>query len=378
MNLLKIFFVILLRSFLKLFWLFPVRDRTVLFTSYNGIQYSDSPKYIFLALESDKSLKFVWVLDDATKLNYDGGADVRVVKPGSFSAIKSFVTSHVVISNDYISTYIPLRKRQLYINTWHGGGTFKKVGLGETVSSSYDKFFFKLHASMTSAFVSSSAYLTSALIEKSFDFHGTILKCGLPRNDVLFLAHHDSVIRKVRERYGIPEETGILLYAPTYRRNPQADSELWFHSCIQACEERFGKPFVCFYRSHHITGAVNIDSEAVNVTDYDDMQELLIASDILITDYSSSIWDYFLTGKPVFLFTPDVDYYRENRGFCLDISQWPCSYAKTNAALETIIRDFDEKAYAEKVREYLRFTGSYERGNAVPAVCDYIKKFLSQ
>ena len=363
---------------MKLFWLLPIDKRAIAFVSYGGSQYSDSPKYIFQALESDKRLKFIWILDDSAKLTYDGGADVKVVKPNSFSAAKAFLTSQVIVSNTYMSAYISFRKKQLYINTWHGGGAFKKVGKADEKESFYNLFFNALHASMVSVFVSSSKYFTSEVLVKSFGFHGRVLECGLPRNDALFQTNHDSIIRKVRERYGAPPEAGILLYAPTYRRERRENDELDFALCVRACEERFGKPFVCFYRSHYITGATDVGSKAVNVTDYDDMQELLIASDALITDYSSCMWDYFLTGKPVFLFTPDVDYYQANRGFYIDIAQWPCSYAKTNAALQSHIRGFDESAYRENVKKFLELTGSYERGNAVSAVCDCIYERLPQ
>jgi CDP-glycerol glycerophosphotransferase len=100
-------------------------------------------------------------------------------------------------------------------------------------------------------------------------------------------------------------------------------------------------------------------------------------ADVLITDYSSSQWDFALTGKPGFLFTPDLDYYQhEDRGFYTPIDDWPFPYAKTNEELSNLIICFDEDKHRAKVQRHLDLLESCEDGHATEKICDIIMKQL--
>ena len=111
---------------------------------------------------------------------------------------------------------------------------------------------------------------------------------------------------------------------------------------------------------------------ALDVTAYPDMQELLCAADVLVSDYSSCIWDFSLTEKPCFLFAPDLSDYQCERDFYLDIHKWPFPLAETTEELAQQLLQFDLAAYTEAVREHLSKLGSRERGNAAETLCEFI------
>ena len=113
-----------------------------------------------------------------------------------------------------------------------------------------------------------------------------------------------------------------------------------------------------------------------NVTDYDDVQELLAASDILITDYSSVMWDFSIQGKPVFLFHPDLDRYERERGYYLAFDQMPYIEAFSNEELYRKIKQFDEVSYKKKLTGFLTEYGSFDRGTASKVIADTIMEMI--
>jgi CDP-glycerol glycerophosphotransferase len=121
-----------------------------------------------------------------------------------------------------------------------------------------------------------------------------------------------------------------------------------------------------------------IPASAIDASKYDEMQELLCMADVFITDYSSSQWDFSLTRKPAFLFTPDLDYYlNEDRGFYTPIDDWAFPYAKSNEELANLIRYYNEELHLKKVQRHLDLLGSFEDGHATEKVCDVIIKQIS-
>ena len=112
----------------------------------------------------------------------------------------------------------------------------------------------------------------------------------------------------------------------------------------------------------------------VDVSKYPDMQELLLISDILITDYSSCAWDFAQTGRPVFLFATDLEYYVSDRGLYYPLHELPYPLAESNDELMSIIDNFDEEKYGEQLKSYFKRVGNYETGNACSTLLLYAKK----
>ena len=112
----------------------------------------------------------------------------------------------------------------------------------------------------------------------------------------------------------------------------------------------------------------------IDLTHYDDMQELLIAADVLINDFSSSMWDYMLTGKPCFIFAKDLDHYIETTDLYTPISEWPFPIAKTNEQLAENILAFNNDEYKKRCEWHYELLGGCESGNATNLVCNKIEE----
>jgi CDP-glycerol glycerophosphotransferase len=172
-------------------------------------------------------------------------------------------------------------------------------------------------------------------------------------------------------------DSGIMLYAPTYRgpiENAVPVAGFDIPNALNALSKRFRKKFVCLFRRHsYFIKETNIDDNSViDVSVYPDMQELLCAADVLITDYSSSMWDFSLTYKPCFLYVPDLENYKAERDFYVPPEKWPFPLAQTNAGIEKNILAFDNEKYREDVKRHHAEFVSYDSGSAREAVADLV------
>lgn len=392
-NTLKIAAVKGLRTFLKAGYMMPVARRKVLFSAYEGMQYGCNPKYIFESLvEEIPDVDFVWVLNDPAKLPAQYRGKVRTVKFLSPAHIKELLTASVIVSNLGIEPFLPKRSNQLFINTWHGGGAYKQVssdlGMFSASQKRYVSTMRDLRSRSTDLFLSSCQRF-SEVSARDFGVEAyKFIATGLPRNDRL-VRFSEQKSRPLRERIcksnGIDPERLLVLYAPTFRGTFRRQRELDMQVCCREVAEtfnrRFGRDVTFLFRSHvakdegkKITSPDDV--EIVDFTSYPDMQELLEIADVLITDYSSSIWDFSLTGKPGFLFMPDLQEYLSTRGFYTPLEQWPYKYAETVKDFCGIIENHDSMRSAEKIKAHLDLLGSYESGDAVEKVKVEIKKHL--
>ena len=193
------------------------------------------------------------------------------------------------------------------------------------------------------------------------------LPIGLPRNDIFF-RDYSLQVEKVRKCFNLKDNDKIILYAPTFHGlngSPEFNNSLDIIKMLSTLEVRFKGHFVCLFRSHRLLeGGISNIHNTILATDYPDMQELLCAADILITDYSSSIWDFSFTNKPCFIFAPDLEDYRHIQGFYIPPEKWPFSISQTNEQLQSHITNFDEEKYKQAVKQHHSEYGSYEIGTA--------------
>lgn len=349
--------------------LLPVRKNRVLFISYLGKQYSCNPKAISeecLRLYGEK-LEIGWVFRKPADFAYLEKQGIRVLDARSFAFIKFALTARVVVTNGYYKPSLPRRKKQFYLRTWHGGGAYKKVGsMMETGAA--ERLFIGMQQSGADLYLSSSDAFTDLTLRKSFGYKGEVLACGMPRNDILVNPADNAKVSGIRQKAGIPEGARLCLFAPTYRKDAVLHDICPDYTRLKtALETRFGGQWVIAYRSHHVTMYLNQSKMAegiLNLTDYPDMQELLYISDVLITDYSSSIWDMSLTYKKVFLYCPDLKTYSSERDFYMDIRAWPFPLSENNDELESNILSFNEETYLSAVRRHHGELGSRETGKA--------------
>ena len=205
---------------------------------------------------------------------------------------------------------------------------------------------------------------------------GKFLPIGMPRNDIFF-STKDSIKRKVKDYFYFTDDKKIILYAPTYRGNHRASDIMEFSlnisSLLQVLKNKFDSDFVFLYRSHiYSKNKFGKDNEnIISASQYPDMQELLCAADILITDYSSCIWDFSFTYKPCFIYAPDLKKYQEEQGFYTPVEEWPFPVAETNEQLTENINNFDEEEYKHAVKKHHADLGSYENGTACGQFCRF-------
>ncbi len=394
---LKITARLVMRELLKVLWVFPVNKRKILFESFNGASYSCNPKYLseYLELHCPGEYELIWSLSHPESFpEVSEHPGVHVVRKRSFRWYYDYLTAGVRISNSNNQLIsFPRRENQLVINTWHAGGAYKKTGTdAEHVLEKQDAFHQwrrNSQAEQYNLFLSSSPVFTKTNIRGAFHYDGSVLKSGQPRNDLFFdPARVREASAAVRRSLGI---SGIVvLYAPTYRGDFHRASETPlppFREIAEGVQKRFGCAPTILFRAHHADrnslserDFPNPDAhqaQLIDVSCYPDMQELLCAADILITDYSSSIWDYALLGRPCFLYVPDLeDYTSGDRGFFTPIDCWPGVLCRDAQALYRELCALDEDACRSRAEAHLILFQSYECGKACEITMQAIRHFI--
>lgn len=292
------------------------------------------------------------------------------------------MTSRVILTNDWITMALPKRRGQVFVNTWHAGGAYKKSGVACLADARAVKARVRNYNRMD-LYLSSSELFTRHCLGGGFQYRGEILNSGMPRNDIFFSrARRDAAAEEIRRKYRLADSF-VALYAPTYRgtriQGYRTDFRFPYELVRAGLGERFGRPVRILKRAH--PGGMMSDSPCegvIDVTGEPDMQALLCAADVLITDYSSCIWDYALLGRPCLLYMPDLADYDSEQGFFTPVEQWPGILCRDAPELEAALQSFDERECAESARRYLRESGSYETGDATRQVCDWILGRLSE
>ena len=216
------------------------------------------------------------------------------------------------------------------------------------------------------------------MFRESFLYGGEIAEWGSPRNDILFAPEKCHIIRsKVFDKFSILEETLVILFAPTFRRKLGGELEIKgmdFHTIGNCLKEKYEKRVIVLNRFHHASSNkyFSNDDFIIDATDYIDVMELIIASDILITDYSSIMWDFSLTGKPVFLYQPDIKEYSQERGFYWPVEEWPYPRAETMGGLCDIIKNFDDEKYQKDLDTFFEKDQSFDDGHACERLAERI------
>lgn len=376
-ELIKYYMKRMIYHLLKLFFLFPVQNNVILFVSFLGKQYSCNPKYISEYMEKHyPNITLVWAFNHPEEFEDLKERGIKLIRFKTWKYFYYRLFAKIIITNVGEYAYIPVRSNQLFINTWHGGGSYKRVGTKNAAKKHTKYYVWEMQQSYDNVnlFLSSSKSFTQQTILESMNYTKKILKSGMPRNDLLFKKNDDAIVAKVRETFRLTSEK-ICLFAPTYRDSMTAeDFGLDFKLLKQNLSRRFGGAWIILYRSHQFLEKQEIAHQCISASDYPDMQELLYAADVLITDYSSSIWDFSITKKPCFLFVSDLQQYKMERDFYMPIETWGFPFSQNNQELEEIILNFDKDAFEEKMIQHQKNLGSYETGNATEQVCDYIER----
>ena len=378
MDYLKIIIYKSIRLFFRIFCFFPIKDNRIMFESYKGRSYSCNPKYICEYLHNDNKWDMIWIINSSKRVSLP--ENMKSVKKRSLLNLYYHMTSKFIITNMTDDVYIPKREKQVVINTWHAGGAYKRIGLSyEKAHSKLASWQAKVVCKEISYFISSSELFTKYNINEAYHYYGKILKSGMPRNDLFFDdAKMREICKIVKRRLNICDKK-VILYAPTFRgdygKAKEAECSLPIEEILNAFDRR-KEDVVILNRSHYALNHQNsfCNSSVIDVSDYDDMQELLAVSDILITDYSSSIWDYSLTKRPCILYVPDREEYLKERGTYTPLEKWPGVITSNEKELIDALLNIDDDLYKKKAIEALDYYHSYENGNA----CQIIYRIIEE
>lgn len=370
-----------LKVFLYYFFrIFPIKSNKIVIMNYYGKGYGDNAKYIVEYLLKNKiDCEIVWICNH---LNEQFPSEVRIVKNNSIKSIFELVTAKIWIDNS--RKYIETRKRknQFYIQTWHSPLRLKKIekDAKDYLSDYYIKQAIN-DASLTNLMISGSKFCTN-IYKNAFWYNGNILEIGTPRCDIFFNMQSEAKER-VYSSLGIKENEKIVLYAPTFRNNLNLDVYKFnYLEILKVLENKFGGTWKIVIRLHPNVSKYfsdfNYNEKIINGTAYSDMQELLYVSDLLITDFSSCMFDMAIAKKKCILFAKDlIEYQVNDRDFYFEINELPFSFAKNEDELIKVISNFDENEYYMKIAEFEKIIGSCENGLATKKLVEVIVNTMS-
>lgn len=384
------------RLWLNLFRLLTkIHANRVILWSTRGNQYSCNPKYIAEYLCEKEPNRYDIIFAFTPKcMRMQVPPAIRKVKIYDWSRrLPGIVFMYYLSTSKFIITnfrtrggdgMIGKRKDQFFIQTYHGGWGAKPIELDYNFTDRA-RVVARRENSITDLMLSTCPDRTLE-IRRAQMYEGEILEAGSPRDDIFFDSQRIAIARnKVFAHYKLPANAKVVLYAPTFRDRDTQHLDIYrlnWEKILNAFKQRFGGDFYVLLRLHsHIarlsSGVSDIinDPHAVNATLYSDMQELLAASDYLITDYSSSPFDYIYTGRPCFLYCPDYEDYIsfDRTELKFDIKCLPFPYTESEQELCDIVSNFDLDAYQKSLSAYLHNMNSFETGHACEALAAWMK-----
>ncbi|MDJ0345720.1 bifunctional glycosyltransferase family 2 protein/CDP-glycerol:glycerophosphate glycerophosphotransferase [Streptomyces sp. H10-C2] len=324
-----------------------LRD-SVLYSSFDGRQYSDSPRAVHEELvRRGAALDHLWVVGDA---RVQLPPTARAVIHGSAAWHEALARSRHLVTNTHLPAWFQRREGQRVVQTWHGTPV-KRIGqdLAGTLCADLSHLWPQpRRGHQWDVLISPNPYSTP-LLRQALGYDGEVAETGLPRTDVFFADDRDKLAEEVRSRLGLPPGKRVVLYAPTQRDDQAYDErhyKLDLALDLAAAESALAADHVLLVRAHPLVAdrvAVNGSGFARDVSGHPDLAELLLIADVLVTDYSSAMADFANTGRPMLFLTPDLDHYRDTlRGFYLDFeAQAPGPLLHSTADLIGALRDLD-------------------------------------
>ncbi|MFJ6694702.1 CDP-glycerol glycerophosphotransferase family protein [Streptomyces sp. NPDC091272] len=360
----------------------PLRE-TILFDAFKGTQYSDSPRALHEELvRRGTHLEQLWVVRDD---QVDVPPTCRAVRLWSKEWYEALAASRYIVANNHLPDWFERREDQVVVQTWHGT-PLKKIGHDiEAVHFADRRYLERLEQEVKqwSVLVSPNSFSTP-ILRRAFGFEGELLTTGYPRNDLLLGADSERRAAQVRRRIGLPEGKKVIMYAPTWRDDQfYAPGRYKFDFRIDLEEARaeLAADHVLLVRRHpNVVDPVPEagDGFVWDVSEYPDMAELALITDVMVTDYSSLMFDYAVTGRPILFFTYDLEHYRDTlRGFYFDFERSaPGPLLSTSAELIRAVRDIDQvsRVYRARYRWFQQQFCDYDDGGASGRLLDRIMR----
>ena len=369
-------YVILMSIGFRLLGLFIRPDkRQVMFQSLIGKTYGDSPKILFDRMKADPDFagyQFVWAFADPDKFEVEGA---RKVKLNSLAYFIETMRSGIWVTNVDMQRGLHYKsKKTLSINTWHGV-PMKVIGNAQKTRNDYNYYDVDM-------LCCSSPFEREVFIR---DFNvpaDVIVQCGMPRNDELYRVTPEDRAR-YREELGIPEDKKVILYCPTWRDSadggnsyqiaPPIDVDYW--------QRELGSEYVMLFRMHHLTTemlGIEYNDFARDVSGDPQINHLMAAADILVSDYSATVFDFSILEKPIISFAYDYEDYSRSRGFYEKLDDiLPGSHFATQEEVVKHIQTMDYAVECEKTGK-LKHKYIATAGNATETCMAFIKERLKK
>lgn len=323
----------LLKLFLK------TDDKLIVFSSFGGRKYDDSPKSIYEAMLEDSRFndcKLVWAFINPENYELNRGKKVRI---DTLEYYKTLLKARIWVTNSSMTRGLNFTAKNAFqLNSWHGSAIKR---MGDDINNGNSSFGKKVKVEQKGVMLAQGIY-DMEVFSHAFNIPKENFRMiGLPRNDVLAQTTKDKQT-ELKIQLGIPREKKAILYAPTFREydkdggnnvimTPPIDFKVW--------EERLSNDYVLLFRAHYEVAKMMgvVDSNFLkNVSTYPSLNDLMLASDMLISDYSSIFFDYAIQGKPMLCYCYDYDKYAEERGVYFDIREWLPSATNENDLLSII------------------------------------------
>ncbi|GAB2538282.1 CDP-glycerol glycerophosphotransferase family protein [Gracilibacillus alcaliphilus] len=348
-------------------YIIPVDPKLILFESGIGKQYADSPRVIYEEmLEQGLEFKKIWVYNRNYRFNDPDTKKIVRLSPQYYFYL---LRARYWVNNQNFPAYLKKRSKTTYLQTWHGTPLKRMLFDIENIQGRNDDYLERIGNTVKNwdYLISPSRY-ASEKFQSAFRYTGEILELGYPRNDIFFIDNKEEYISKIKNKLQLPKDKKIILYAPTFRDDQTSKRNKFLFDLnldLYKMQEHLGNDYILLLRMHVvISNKIKIDPElqdfVKNVSNYPDIQELSLMTDILVTDYSSIMFDFANTKKPIIFYTYDFDNYRDNlRGFYMDFeNEAPGPFVYDTEQLINNIEDI-EKIEAKYKEKYTAFHEKY-------------------
>ena len=364
-------------KYLKYYYKYDVDDKMIFFEAYNGRNYACSPKALYEYMIKNKKFndyKFVWAFKNVNQHKILKNKNTIVVKTNSKEYFKYLSLSKYWIVNSLIDVSIKKKKNQIYLQCWHGTPLKKlrydievKGAVLNTISEIRKRN--DLDAIKFDYFISPSKFCTEKFISafnlKKLGKDNIIVEKGYPRNDYLFNYKKED-IDKIKKLLKLPKGKKVILYAPTFRDNQHTSGVGYTYNLginFDKMQKELSKDYIILFRTHYFVSNSfdfsKYDKFIYDVSKYDDINDLYIISDLLITDYSSVFFDFANLKKPMLFYMYDLDDYKNNlRDFYFDLNILPGPIVKQEDDLIKEIKNIDnyDELYHDK---YIKFNKKF-------------------
>lgn len=356
-------------------------DKLVLFVSYGGKQISDSPYALFEKMKNDpffEDWKLVWAVVNPEKYE----KNFEIVKIDSYQYFKTCLTARIWITNSGIKRYLSFSgKRNLFVNTWHGI-PLKNIGVDE-LGVKKSKVFARKWYEFSKADMNlyHSDYDLKILSHVFNAPKNTFYKFGLPRNDRLYSLKNDVNFRmKIREKLGIPEDKKVILYAPTVRGeqvSKEKDNVFTNPFNLKKWQLELQEYIVLFRAHYFVTDRSNTKyANVIDVTEYPSIDDLYLASDMVVSDYSSVFFDYSILERPMFCYAYDLDQYKKYQGLYLNPKDVLPHFAEDEDSLINLIQEFGNLKIDPRTQDFKQKFVPKQTGDSASQVIAELKRQL--